>query len=83
MYYSGMVGLLAASVIPDRMNALLATMIAVLFYWLGWISLVGVVVLSGLNALTLLHLALALTIPLAVPLTLGGAAFAAARFNMT
>lgn len=83
MYYSGMVGLLAASVIRDRTNALLATIVAVLFYWLGWISLVGVLVFSGLNALTLLHLALAFTIPLAVPLALGGAAFAAVRFNMS
>ncbi len=82
MYYSGMVGLLCASLTQDRLNAHTFTVGAVLAYWLSWIALVLFMMMRNLNRLLFAHIAAAMLIPLMLPLILGYAAFQFARTLM-
>jgi hypothetical protein len=82
MYYSGMIGLLCASLTRDRLNAHSFAVGAVLVYWLSWIALVLFIMMSNLNQLVFAHILAALMIPLLLPLILGYTAFQFARAQM-
>lgn len=82
MYYSGMVGLLCASLTSDRLNSHTFTIGAVLIYWLSWIGFVLFMVMNNLNHLVFVHILTALLIPLVLPIILGFAAFQFAKASM-
>ena len=71
MYYSGMVGLLSASLTHDRMTGQGLAVGGVLVYWLTWLILSGLVLWSSVGELELSHVMLLLTIPLILPLVGG------------
>lgn len=71
MYYSGMVGLLSASLTHDRMTGQGLAVGGVLVYWVLWLTLSGLVLWSSTGNLELIHVLLLLTIPLILPLMIG------------
>jgi len=81
-YFGGMVGLLAANVVRERMGAQLAAMTVVMLYWGTWIALISVLVFSDLNDLTSLHLGAIFGFCLLLPLTLGYGALRLAEMTM-
>ena len=71
MFYSGMVGLFSAKLTHDRITAQGMAVGGVIVYWLAWLGLTGVIVLSVTGTLSLEQILLLLLIPLALPLSLG------------
>ena len=79
MYYSGMVGLLSASLTHDRAAGQGLAIGGVLAYWLLWFLLSALVVLLNLERPTLEQVLLILSIPVLLPLTLGFCFFRATQ----
>lgn len=82
IYFGGMVGLLAANVVRERMGAQMAAITAVMLYWGMWIALVSALVFSDLNDLTSLHLGAIFGLCLLLPLTLGYGALRLAEMTI-
>ena len=82
MYFSGMVGLLCAHLIPDRLTAQGVAIGAVIAYWLAWLALALVIVLSNMQHLSALHITSVLLLPVALPVGIGYLAYRAARTLM-
>jgi hypothetical protein len=82
LYFSGMVGLLSANLIQDRVNAQGFAVVTVLTYWLAWIVAALVVILANLDHLDFTHIATVLILPLLLPLALGYGAFLIAKIRM-
>jgi hypothetical protein len=79
MYLGGMIGLWSAHFIRDRMIAQGFSIIAVLFYWLLEITATLALLVYDLQTMTLWRVALALFIPVLMPLLLGFSAFQMAK----
>ena len=77
IYFSGMVGLLCASLFGDRILSLALAGFFVLCYWAIWIA--GILVLSAadLDRLTPTQMAALMSLPLLLPLLVG---YGAQRF---
>lgn len=82
MYYSGMVGLLSAHLVHDRLTAQGVATGAVIAYWLAWIGLALLILLSNMTRVTGAQIMLVLLLPLLLPLVVGYSAFRFARFLM-
>jgi len=82
MYFGGMVGLLAANLIPGRMSAQVTAASVVLIYWGAWIALVLAIFFSDLHILTLEQIALVVGFPLLLPVLAGYMAFRLAEAVM-
>lgn len=76
LYFSGMIGLLCASAINDRVLSLGAASLLVLSYWGTWLACVALLLAADLTRLSPPTLALILVLPLLLPL---GAGFLAQR----
>ncbi len=79
MYYSGMVGLLSASLTHDRAAGQGLAIGGVLVYWLLWFSLTGLIIMLNLNRPNLEQVMLILSIPVLLPLLLGFCFFRATQ----
>ncbi len=71
MYYSGMIGLLCAHLIRDRLTAQGVAVGAVIAYWVAWLGLALLIVLSNMQQIGALHIAAVLMLPVVLPIVVG------------
>lgn len=79
MYFSGMAGLLSAHLLRDRVTAQGVAIGAVVIYWLSWLGLVALILLSNMEHVTAVQVTLVLLLPLFLPMFIGYAAYRIAR----
>jgi hypothetical protein len=71
MYFSGMVGLLCASLINDRVLSLAAAGLAMLFYWSLWIGGVLLLAAADLEQISAPQMLLVVSLPILIPILVG------------
>lgn len=79
MFYSGMIGLLLAHIIRDRLTAQGIAIGAVVLYWLAWVGLAVLIVLSNTGQISALHITVVMLLPVVLPFIIGYIAFRIAR----
>jgi hypothetical protein len=79
MYFSGMVGLLSAHLLPDRVTAQGVAIGTVVLYWLVWLGMILLMLLSDMERVTGVQVTFVLLMPLILPACIGYAAYRIAR----
>ncbi len=74
MYFSGMIGLVCATRIPDHVTALAAAAIITLVYWALWIAGALGIAFFGLKNLSAIQIAAVFALPILLPIAIGALA---------